>query len=181
MRLNDKKEILLENNAVISGQFIDWITDKKLAFYGVDTENKISGIFTYDIESKSEENLYKINNGFVKFLKHIKDGVALVEEHYEESTMLKIVNIDGSIYLLGRVKDNNFSIYEISNDEVKRLVFDFPNALHVEKGLSVNDNGEILFVGGDGRSKNEHLYKYAEGTVTLVDDSLKTCDFINID
>ena len=44
----------------------------------------MSGIFTYDIESNSEENLYKINNGFVKFLKHIKDGVALVEEHYYE-------------------------------------------------------------------------------------------------
>ena len=201
MRLNDKKEILLENNAVISGQFIDWITDKKLAFYGVDTVNKLSGIFTYDIESNSEENLYKINNGFVKFLKHIKDGVALVEEHYEESTMLKIVNIDGTIsevsdevidvndieevngniYLLGRVKNNNFSIYEINNDELKRLVFDFPNTLYVEKGLSVNDKGEILFVGGSGTSKNEHLYKYAEGTVTLVDDSLKTRDFINIE
>ena len=61
------------------------------------------------------------------------------------------------------------------------IVFDFPNTLYVEKGLSVNDKGEILFVGGSGTSKNEHLYKYAEGTVTLVDDSLKTCDFINIE
>ena len=201
MNLKQKKEILLENKALISGQFIDWITNEKLAFYGVDTDKKITGIFTYDISDNSEENLYKINNGFVKFLKHIKDGVALVEEHYEESTMLKIVNIDGTIsevsdevidvndieevngniYLLGRVKNNNFSIYEINNDELKRLVFDFPNTLYVEKGLSVNDKGEILFVGGSGTSKNEHLYKYAEGTVTLVDDSLKTCDFINIE
>ena len=78
MNLKQKKEILLENKALISGQFIDWITNEKLAFYGVDTDKKITGIFTYDISDNSEENLYKINNGFVKFLKHIKDGVALV-------------------------------------------------------------------------------------------------------
>lgn len=199
--LKSEKEILLENEAVISGQFIDWITDTKLAYYGVNTEEKTTGIFTYDVKTKKEENIYKISNGYVKFLKHIDDGLALVEEHYGEDTVLNIINVNGEVteiskevidindiesvddklYLLGRVKNNNFSIYEINNDELKRLVFDFPNTLYVEKGLSVNDKGEILFVGGSGTSKNEHLYKYAEGTVTLVDDSLKTCDFINIE
>ena len=47
--LKSEKEILLENEAVISGQFIDWITDTKLAYYGVNTEEKTTGIFTYDV------------------------------------------------------------------------------------------------------------------------------------
>lgn len=200
MNLKQKKEILLENKALISGQFIDWITNEKLAFYGVDTDKKTTGIFTYDISDNSEENLYKINNGFVKFLKHIKDGVALVEEHYEESTVLKVINIDytvkeisnevidindveevnGNLYLLGRVKNNNFSIYEISDNGIKRLIFDFPNILYVDKGLSVNEDGEILFIGSAGEDKKEYIYKYSDGTVTLVDKDIDTCNFINI-
>ena len=86
-------------------------------------------------------------------MKQYKDGVALVEEHYEESTVLKVINIDytvkeisnevidindveevnGNLYLLGRVKNNNFSIYEISDNGIKRLIFDFPNILYVDK------------------------------------------------
>lgn len=200
MELKDKKEILLDNKAIISGQFIDWITDGRLAFYGVDTENKTTGIFTYDIKSKEEENIYNISNGYVKFLKHIEDGLALVEEHYEEETVLKIINvngtvneiskevvdindiesIDGKIYLLGRVKNNNYSIYEIDNGIIKRLLFDFPSVLYAEKGLSVNEAGEILFVGSTGNNQSQNIYKYSNGSVALVLDTLKSCDFINI-
>ena len=182
MNLKQKKEILLENKALISGQFIDWITNEKLAFYGVDTDKKITGIFTYDISDNSEENLYKINNGFVKFLKHIKDGVALVEEHYEESTVLKVINIDYTVKEISNevIDINDFSIYEISDNGIKRLIFDFPNILYVDKGLSVNEDGEILFIGSAGEDKKEYIYKYSDGTVTLVDKDIDTCNFINI-
>ena len=198
--LKENKEILLENKAVISGQFIDWITEGKLAYYGVDTENKKAGIFTYDINSKSEENLYTISNGYVKFLKHIDDGLALVEEHYEEDTVLSVINangtvreiskevidindleaINGKIYLLGRVKDNNYSIYEIDNGQIKRLLFDFPSKIYAEKGLSVNEKGEILFVGNNGSNNEQHIYKYSDNSVILVCDTIKNCNFINI-
>ena len=200
MDLQENKEILLDNKAVISGQFIDWITEGKLAYYGVDTESKSTGIFTYDVKGKSEEKLYTISNGYVKFLKHIDDGLALVEEHYGEDTVLNVINVngtvseiskdvidindveevDGKIYLLGRVKNNNYSIYEIDNGQIKRLLFDFPNILYAEKGLSVNENGEILFVGSSGNNKDEHLYKYYDNSVVLVCDTIKSCNFINI-
>ena len=200
MDLKNKKEILLDNKAVISGQFIDWITDEKLAYYGVDTDKKINGIFTYDVKTNSEENLYKINNGYVKFLKHIDDGLALVEEHYGEDTVLNIINIngtvneiskdvidindiesvDGKLYILGRVKNNSYSIYELNNGEIKRLLFDFPSIIYSEKGLSVNESGEILFVGSTSNGQPEHLYKYSDGSVILVSDTIKSCNFINI-
>lgn len=198
--LKENNEILLDNKAVISGQFIDWITEGKLAYYGVDTENKKAGIYTYDIKSKNEEKLYTISNGYVKFLKHIDDGLALVEERYGEDTVLNVINVNGTvreiskevidindleevngkIYLLGRVKNNNYSIYEIDNGQIKRLLFDFPNKLYVEKGLSVNENGEILFVGSSGKSSDQHVYKYSDNSVVLVCDTIKSCNFINI-
>ena len=200
MDLKSEKEILLENKAVISGQFIDWITDTKLAYYGVDTEEKITGIFTYDVKTKKEENLYKITNGYVKFLKHIDNGLALVEEHYEEDTVLNVINVNGDVteisrevidindiqsvnnklYLLGRVKNNSYSIYELDNGAVRRLLFDFPNVLYAEKGLSVNEAGEILFVGSNSNGQSEHVYKYSDGTVVLVSDDITNCNFINI-
>ena len=33
----------------------------------------------------------------MKFLKHIDDGLALVEEHYGEDTVLNIVSVNGDI------------------------------------------------------------------------------------
>jgi len=200
MDLENEKEILLDNKAIISGQFIDWITDTKLAYYGANTEEKATGIFIYDIKTKNEENLYKISNGYVKFLKHIDYGLALVEEHYGEDTVLNIVSVNGDIteisrevidindiesinnklYLLGKIKNNNYSIYELDNGVIKRLLFDFPNVLYAEKGLSVNEAGEILFVGSSSNEKSEHVYKYSDGSVILVSDDIKNCNFINI-
>ena len=200
MDLKNEKEILLDNKAVISGQFIDWITNTKLAYYGVNTEEKTTGIFTYDVKTKNEDNIYKISNGYVKFLKHIDDGLALVEEHYGEDTVLNIVSVNGDIteistevidindiesvndklYLLGKVKNNNYSIYEFDNGVIKRLVFDFPSVLYAEKGLSVNEAGEILFVGSVSNEKKEHVYKYSDGSVVLVSNYITNCNFINI-
>lgn len=200
MDLKNEKEIPLKNKAVISGRFIDWITDKKLAYYGADTENKTAGIFTYDIKTNEEKSIYKISNGYVKFLKHIDNGLALVEEHYEEDTILKIINENGEVneisrevidindiesvnnklYLLGRVKNNNYSIYELDNGKIRRLIFDFPSVVYAEKGLSVNEEGEILFMGSTPSGQSEYLYKYSNGTVTLVNDSIKNCNFIDI-
>ena len=200
MDLKNEKEILLGNKAVISGQFIDWITDTKLAYYGVNTEEKTTGIFTYDVKTEKEDNIYKINNGYVKFLKHIDDGLALVEEHYGEDTVLNIISVNGDVteisrevidindiesinnklYLLGRVKNNSYSIYELDNGVVKRLLFDFPSVLYAEKGLSVNEAGEILFVGSASNGQPEHVYKYSDGAVDLVSDDITNCNFINI-
>lgn len=200
MDLKNEKEILLDNKAVISGQFIDWITDTKLAYYGVNTEEKTTGIFTYDVKTKNEDNLYKISNGYVKFLKHIDDGLALVEEHYGEDTVLNIISVNGDVtevsrevidvndiesinnklYLLGRVKNNNYSIYELDNGVIKRLLFDFPSVLYAEKGLSVNGDGEILFVGSASNEQTEYVYKYSDGSVVLVSNDITNCNFINI-
>ena len=136
----------------------------------------------------------------MKFLKHIDDGLALVEEHYGEDTVLNIVSVNGDIteisrevidindiesvndklYLLGKVKNNNYSIYEFDNGVIKRLVFDFPSVLYAEKGLSVNEAGEILFVGSVSNEKKEHVYKYSDGSVALVSNYITNCNFINI-
>ncbi|WP_300888241.1 hypothetical protein [uncultured Clostridium sp.] len=123
-----------------------------------------------------------------------------IEEHYEKDTVLKIINENGEVneisrevidindiefvnnklYLLGRVKNNNYSIYELDNGTIRRLIFDFPNVVYAEKGLSVNENGEILFVGSTSSGQSEHLYKYSNGTVILVNDNIKNCNFIDI-
>ena len=200
MDLKNEKEIILNNKVVISGQFIDWITDERLAYYGVNTDEKSTGIFTYDVHNNEEDILYKINKGYVKFLKHIDNGLVIAEQHYDGQSILNMIDINGTIreistevidindiesvgdkiYLLGRVKNNNFSIYQISNGEVKRLIFDFPNILYAQKGLSINEFGEVLFVGGTSNSNTENLYKYSDGNVMLVHENIKNCNFINI-
>ena len=63
---------------------------------------------------------------------------------------------------------------------IKRLVFDFPSVLYAEKGLSVNESNEILFVGSSSNEKKEHVYKYSDGSVALVSNDITNCNFINI-
>ena len=60
------------------------------------------------------------------------------------------------------------------------MIFDFPNILYAQKGLSINEFGEVLFVGGTSNSKTENLYKYSDGNVMLVYENIKNCNFINI-
>ena len=49
-----------------------------------------------------------------------------------------------------------------------------------QKGLSVNEAGEILFVGSNSNGQSEHVYKYSDGSVVLVSDDITNCNFINI-
>ena len=139
MDLKNEKEILLDNKAIISGQFIE---DTVL-------------------------NIVSVNGDITEISREVID-------------INDIESVNDKLYLLGKVKNNNYSIYEFDNGVIKRLVFDFPSVLYAEKGLSVNESNEILFVGSSSNEKKEHVYKYSDGSVALVSNDITNCNFINI-
>lgn len=188
----------IKSNVSISGNLIDWITKDILVYYGVD-DNKNNGIFTYDIKNNKEKLLYKLDKGYIEFLKAIDDGVVFVQEKGMKDKYLKILNLEGTlegvikgisdvkdveknaegIFILGKLEDNNFSLYKYSNDITKRLVFDFPKLINLEKGLSKDSEGRILFMGSDENYNTPSIYGCVDDTISLINNEEGNYYFID--
>jgi hypothetical protein len=72
-------------------------------------------------------------------------------------------------------------MYEFKDNKAKRLVFDFPTVVKTEKGLAVDENGNILFVGCNSTNTNEEqIYTYTQdGSISSV--SKNSVDYVFLD
>lgn len=186
--LSSNKEISMESNVTISGDLIDWMDEKTLVYYGIDN-NKNNGIFTYDIEKREEKLLYKFDLGYVEFLKALDDGIVFLQEKEGKQKLLKIIDEQGNaeevvenivdindiestsegILILGKIEDNNYSLYKYNEGKIKRLVYGFPRLIDLEKGISKDKDGGIIFIGGED-SKNEKIYKCKDDTISIINE-----------
>ncbi|MGG7058665.1 hypothetical protein ACQPUY_00755 [Clostridium nigeriense] len=195
--LKEDKDIDFKSNVAISGELIDWLNKDTLVYYGID-DSRNNGIFIYNISENKEKLLYKLDLGYVEYLKVIDDGIVFVQEKEEKQRTLKFIDENGNItesidniidisdvevsedgiYILGRIENNNYSLYKYNNGSVKRLVYDFPKIINLEKGLSKDSSGNILFIGGDD-TRIEKLYKCEDGTISTLDVDTGTYNFID--
>ena len=197
--IKTNKEMEVNSNVAISGTLIDWVDDDKLVYYGID-DKKNNGIFVYNIKEQKEEILYKLDNGYIQFLKATTNGVIFVQQTVNNKRILKIVDLNKNvdeltdnilevndilktekgIFILGKMKDNNYSIYKVKDNNVKRLVFDFPNIIHLEKGLSSDSEGNILFIGSTENFSKEKVYTCIDGAVSSLTTEESKYHFIDI-
>lgn len=200
MDLKDSEVYSLHNQAIISGEFIDWISESKLAYYGVDNENRITGIFTYDLVSLKEELIYKIDLGYIQYLKSMGNGVFFLQETYGDDAILKCITSDGVVteicsgieeindievteegtFILGRIKNNTYSLYRIEDGGAQRLIYDFPSIINIQKGIAADINGDIMFIGGRDNIKEQYIYKYSKGNVSIITKEGGDYNFIEI-
>ena len=187
------EEIKIDSNVTISGTLYDWYDKDTLVYYGV-SDDGVNGLFTYNIKDNKEELLYKINEGFLAYLKGTQDDVLFIQITLENKRALMVINkntknvetlsldmdeikdivkCDDKYYAVGKERDNVESLYEVKAGLVKRLVYDFPASVNVEKELALDDNGDVLFIGSkDGGTSDEQIYKYSsDGTVSLIQNT----------
>ena len=195
---NENKEIEMNSNVSISGTLYDWYDVNTLVYYGVSNDG-INGLFTYNIKENKEELLYKIKEGYLAFLKGSVDNVVFLQLTLENNKELMMIdkktkdvkvltdNIEelsdiiisqDKIYFTGKVSNNVNSLYELKDSKAKRLVFDFPAIVKTEKGLTIDENGNVLFIGrNDGNSKEEQVYTYTlDGSISAV--SKNSTDYV---
>lgn len=198
---NENKEIQMKSYVSISGTLYDWYDVNTLVYYGVSNDG-VNGLFTYDIKENKEELLYKIKEGYLAFIKGTIDNVVFLQLTLENKKELIIIdkktkdvklltdNIEElsdiiinkeKIYFTGKIFGNTDSLYELINNKAKRLVYDFPAKVKIKKGLTVDDNGNILFVGSNNANSNEEqVYIYAQdGNISTV--SKESVDFVFLD
>lgn len=198
--IKDDKTVEINSNVSISGTIYDWYDDKSLVYYGVSNEG-VNGIFIYNIEDNKEELLYKLKEGYLAYLKGTIDNVLFLQLNFDNDRQLillnkntkdiKIINedieeikdvicLDDAVYFVGRVKDNVDSLYKVSNGNTKRVVYDFPAVIDVEKGIETDKDNNILFIGSNvpGSSK-EQVYKYSkDGSISSISDESSDYAFV---
>ena len=200
LKVKDLKEdeyLDVNSKVSISGELIDWLDSETLVYYGID-DNKNNGIFIYDIKSDEEKFIYKLDAGYIEYLKVLENGVVFLQEKEGKQKSLKFINkngdlsesidnvveisdveyTDSGIYIIGKIENNNYSLYQYNNGKMKRLVYDFPKIINLDKGLSKDINGNILFVGGEEPSI-ERVYICEDGTISELSNNEGNYYFIN--
>ena len=198
---SNNEEQKIDSNVTISGTLYDWYNNDTIVYYGV-SDDGINGLFIYNLKDNKEELLYKINEGFLAYLKGTQNDVLFLQITLENKRKVMvidkntkdvktisvgmdeikdIVKSNDKYYAIGKGKDNVESLYELKSNSVKRLVYDFPAIIKIEKGLSLGDNGEILFIGSkDSNVLEEQVYKCSsDGTISLVQNMGTDCIFID--
>lgn len=197
-KTSDNNQVDIKSEVSISGILYDWYDSDTLVYYGVSNDG-VNGLFTYNIKEGQEKLLYKVKEGYLAYLKATDNNVLflqltldnnrqlmMIDKKTKDTKMLTdkiqelsdiIVNKD-KIYFTGKALDNTNSLYEIKDTKPKRLVFDFPAKVDTKKGLAIDENGSVLFVGLSGEdSSDEEIYAYSEdGSISSI--SKKSVDYV---
>ncbi len=197
--LNKDKFVDINSNVSISGELIDWYSSESLVYYGID-DSKNNGIFMYNVDRNEEKLIYKLDSGYVEYLEVLNNGVVFLQQKEEKKKTLKFINENGElensienivdvsdvectedgIYIIGKIENNNYSLYRYNDGKIKRLVYDFPKIINLDKGLSKDSNGNILFIGGD-EPNVEKVYICEDGAISELSDKEGKYYFINYD
>lgn len=200
INLNDGKEVEIESGVSISGTLFDWYDNSCIVYYGVSDEG-VNGIFIYNIDDKTEELLYKIEEGYIAFLKGNMNKVLFLQLNFDNDRQLVILDkdtrntkvisnnieeikdvvcVDNDVYFVGRVKNNIDSLYKISNGNTKRIVYDFPSLIDIDKGIEIDNNNDVLFIGRNNLNSNmEQVYKYSgDGSISSISNEASDYAFL---
>lgn len=199
LSLKNDKEVNIDSDVAISGDFYDFLGNDSIVYYGISNDN-VNGVFRFNLNTKKEELLYKLNSGYVEFLKSSDDGVLILQNTGDNKSLLKNIGLDNSVedisdrfksikdiikvsggyYVLGTETENLPSLYDIDKENSKRLVYSFPKNINVDKGLSFDKNKNILFIGSNDTGNKEEVFSYSNGSVFLVSNREGTYNFINV-
>lgn len=199
MDFKTNKTIEFNSNVAISGLYLDWIDESHMVYYGI-SEEGINGIFIYDVTKKSEKLFYQLDGGIIQFLKSVDAGEICVEQTLEDKRLIKLIDKEGNdkgilsedlmivkdvvyngenYYVLGKTSNNIPSIYKLEDGKTKRMIFGYPTKVDLEKGLSVDEEGNVLFIGESTESSTEELYTLKkDGLIKQIKSDSKEYNFV---
>ena len=115
--------------------------------------------------------------GKQKILKVIDEDGEVNEVIEDVLDVSDVESTQEGIFILGKLENNNYSLYKYHDKKAKRLVYDFPKLINLEKGLSKDKDGNIIFVGGED-VKVERIYRCTDDAISIIDGASGTYNFI---
>ncbi len=200
LSLKDNKEININSKVAISGELYDFINKDNIVYYGVSSDG-VNGIFTFNLKTNKEELLYKLDSGYAEFLKGENNEVIILQQTADNKRILKriskenksvenisnkfedvkdIIKVSDMYYVLGTAINDSPSVYKINKGKVQRLVYSFPSSIDLKKGLSIDSNGNILFIGSNSNENNQEVFSYKNESISIVSNIEGKYDFIKV-
>lgn len=194
--LQNFKEFDFNENLAISGENFKFANEDQLVLYGVDLNEKKSGIFLYNIKDGSYTLEKQIVKAFIDYIDLIENQIVLyTQSSIDGKKECYIYNLDNKketlissevgeiesshkigdmVYFIGTKGNETRSLYSINtiNNELHRLVFDFPKNISEESSLIVVD-GKVYFTGfNDNKEKNGlYMYNPKDRSIKLIDNN----------
>lgn len=181
----------LRKDIIISGDMYQWLDDEKIVFYGVDN-SQVSGIFVYDVVNDKLTRLYTVQ-GYLEFFSLINSDKLLIlkndlnnnkqlilydlENNSKKDLTNRIESVDSAtafgdiIYIKGSVRNNKYSIYEITKaGKISRLIYDFPKVLTEKQRIVCDKDGNLIFTGyqEDYQKQDVYIYNVKERYVKVI-------------
>lgn len=185
---------------VISGDLIDWYDNDTVVFYGVSEERR-SGVFTYNFKTKVLNELYGTSGSYITYLENTNNGIIIKEETLEGEDYVKLVDKSGQasiiasnigkivdaeitpngIFLLANeINHDKLSIFEHKDNEFQNIIFNFPSYVNFEKGISSSSEGDLLFIGSNTKKDEEVIYAYSDGSISSIEFKSSSYRFIKM-
>lgn len=200
INIKENRLVEINSNVSISGILYDWYDNKSLVYYGVSNDG-INGLFIYNIEDGKEALLYKLKEGYLTYLKANISNILFLQLNFDNDRQFIALNKDtndveilnsnieeikdvlylnNDVFFVGRIKDNVNSLYKIVNGDIKRIVYDFPTVIDTEKGIEVDSDNNILFIGkSNPNSDKEQVFKYSrDGSISSISDESSDYAFV---
>ena len=114
--IKNSKRVELDIRSSISGTYASWFGNDKIAFYGVDTNSKTSGIFSYSIKNNLEKLEYQISGGYVSYIECLNSEIIFLVEKYSGEKILQSLDLDGNSTCISELVDEVYDIEKIDDD-----------------------------------------------------------------
>lgn len=123
------KTVEINTNVTISGKLVQWVDNGVIAYYGI-SETGENGIFTYEIKSKDEKLIHKINSGFIEQLICVDNVIYFIENDFDSKKLVKALRVDGEFNelfktndkIIGKLLVRNGDAYFILSDKNEKVL-----------------------------------------------------------
>ncbi|EJO5346966.1 hypothetical protein NRP93_001032 [Clostridium botulinum] len=196
--IENKKEIKIKSQVLVSGNLFKWLNNDEILYYGINSEkDNRAKIYKYNVKENKEQvyvdnikgisTYFMINGENVLLLNRQGDKYNISYYDKKHNSFKKIseeVNLiykgtisKDNMYFLGKNDlENKDYLYKIDGDllNLTKLTYDFPAKVDINGGISSDKNGNIYFTGYDKLEEqllNEiYIYKEKDNTVEIISD-----------
>ncbi|ACA53609.1 hypothetical protein FDC45_13155 [Clostridium botulinum] len=196
--LENKKEIKIKSDVLVSGNLFKWLNEDEILYYGINSEKENKAkIYKYNVKENKEEVYVDNIEGICTYFMPNGDNVLLLSSQGDKFNLSYYNKKDNSfkkiseevnqiykgtksiknMYFLGKNDlENKDYLYKIDGNTLNltKLTYDFPPKIDINGGIVSDKNGNIYFSGYEDLKEqplNEiYVYKEKDDTVEIISD-----------
>ncbi|MHB9940289.1 hypothetical protein CF065_01295 [Clostridium sporogenes] len=196
--LENRKEIKIKSDVLVSGNLFKWLNEDEILYYGINSEKENKAkIYKYNVKENKEEVYVDNIEGICTYFMPNRDDVLLLSRQGDKINLFYYNKKDNSfkkiseevsliykgtksaknMYFLGKNDlENKDYLYKIDGNTLNltKLTYDFPPKIDINGGIVSDKNDNIYFSGYEDLKEqplNEiYVYKEKDDAVEIMSD-----------